>query len=93
MNADIFRAIKQLAFVAAISTLVLYVEGCNATTSTRYLVSEHAVRDDGSVTNTVARNYVATRIPARHGDFLVFEDSASRLLVRVRFNRAVLSYR
>lgn len=89
---DICRAAKQLAFVSALSFAVFHVEGCNRQHATRHNVIEYASRD-GVVTDSVVREYVAIGYPRKHGDYLVFEDSASHFLVRVRFNRAALSAR
>lgn len=41
----------------------------------------------------VKAEYTATSAPVRHGDYLVFEDSSSHLLVRVRYAHAVVGMR
>jgi hypothetical protein len=76
----------QLALIAG-TALLLMVAACFDNNPTRYSVVEY------NNVKEVKREYTTLQLPNRHGDFLVFEDSATKFLVRVRFAQAVVSKR
>lgn len=85
-NSTFKQVVGQLALIAVVSTFLFVVTSCKHD-RTCYVVTEHNDKKE------VKRVYVAKYFPQRHGDYLVFEDSGTGLLARVRYSKAVVSSR
>ena len=88
-NHDGFLRTFGFGFIGAMLVVfACFLLGACNTTTTRWSVVEYDTNNQD-----VRGTYTAKNAPVRHGDYLVFEDSASHLLVRVRYSHAVVGLR